>query len=87
MEKIEDITKVSIKGQIVIPKEIRDKLGILPGEKIIIMTRDDEIILKKAKKLSIEEISERIEKVVEKEKIDVDKLIDEAMKWVRSKQS
>jgi AbrB family looped-hinge helix DNA binding protein len=87
MEKIEDVTKVSTKGQVVIPKEIREKLGILPGEKMILITRDEEIILKKAKRLSIEEISERIEKVVEKEKVDIDKLIDEAIKWARSKQS
>jgi antitoxin PrlF len=87
MEKIEDVTKVSAKGQVVIPKEIREKLGILPEEKMIVITRNEEIILKKAKKLSIEEISERIEKIVENEKIGVDKLIDEAMKWVRSRQS
>jgi AbrB family looped-hinge helix DNA binding protein len=87
MEKIEDVTKVSTKGQVVIPKEIREKLGILPGEKIVIMTRDEEIILRKAKKLSLEEISEKMEKIAEKEKIDIDKLIDEAIRWARSKQS
>jgi AbrB family looped-hinge helix DNA binding protein len=87
MEKIEDVTKVSTKGQVVIPKEIREKLGILPGEKVVIMTRDEEIILRKAKKLSLEEISEKMEKIAEKEKIDIDKLIDEAIRWARSKQS
>lgn len=87
MEKIEDITKVSSKGQIVIPKEIREKLGISPGEKMMVIRRDEEIILKKTKKLSLEEVSERIEKVAERGKVDVDKLIDEAVEWARSKQS
>jgi AbrB family looped-hinge helix DNA binding protein len=87
MEKIEDVAKVSSKGQIVIPKEIREKMGISPGEKVIVMTRNEEIILKKTRKLSLEEISERIEKIARKEKVDIDKLIDEAIRWARSKQS
>jgi AbrB family looped-hinge helix DNA binding protein len=87
MERIEDITKVSSKGQIVIPKDIRRRLGILPGEKMIVMTRNDEIILKRIKEISLEEIAERTEKIIKKEKINVDKLIKEAIKWARSKQS
>jgi AbrB family looped-hinge helix DNA binding protein len=87
MEEIEDVTKVSSKGQIVIPKEIRDRLEILPGEKIIVMTRGEEIVLRKARKLSLEELSEKIASVVEKKKVNVDKLVDEAIRWARSKQS
>ncbi|NHV98090.1 MAG: AbrB/MazE/SpoVT family DNA-binding domain-containing protein [Thaumarchaeota archaeon] len=87
MEEIEDVTKVSSKGQVVIPKEIRERLGILPGEKIIVMTRDDEIVLKKARKLRLEELSEKIVGVAERNKIDAEKLIDEAIKWARSKRS
>jgi len=30
------ILKTSIKGQIVIPKEIREKLGITPGRKVLL---------------------------------------------------
>ncbi|MGC9203285.1 MAG: AbrB/MazE/SpoVT family DNA-binding domain-containing protein, partial [Thermoproteota archaeon] len=37
MEEIEDVTRVSSKGQVVIPKEIRERLGILPGEKVVVM--------------------------------------------------
>lgn len=87
MEKIEGVTKVSSKGQIVIPKEIRERLGISPGEKIVVLRRGEEIILRKAEELSLEEISKKVERAAEKEKVDVDKLIDEAIKWARSKQS
>lgn len=39
----------------------------------------------KAGKVSLEEIGERVESLVKKNKIDVDKLIDQAIKWTRSK--
>ena len=87
MEEIEDMTKVSSKGQVVIPKEIRERLGILPGEKIIVITRGEEIVLKKARRLRLEELSEKIAGATERNKIDVEKLIDEAVKWARSKRS
>jgi len=87
VEEIEDMTKVSSKGQVVIPKEIRERLGILPGEKIIVITRGEEIVLKKARRLRLEELSEKIAGATERNKIDVEKLIDEAVKWARSKRS
>ncbi len=55
MEIIAKIT-VSEKGQITIPKEVRDRLGILKGDKIIVYLKDDEIIMKKPEKRSLVEI-------------------------------
>ena len=46
--------------------------------------RDGEILLRKTKKATIEEIAEKIENQTKKDCIDVDKLIDEAIKWARS---
>jgi len=80
---IVDVVKVSSKGQIVIPKEIREVLGIVPGSRLVVMLTDDEILLKKLEELSVEEISERIEKTVRKMDIDVDRLIEEAIEWSR----
>ena len=82
-EQIEDIIKVSSKGQIVIPREIRKKLGVKGGEKLLVLTRDGDIVLRKTKKLSIDEIAERIEQVAKDEGIDVDKLVAEAVEWAR----
>jgi len=83
-EKIEDIVKVSPKGQIVIPKEIRNKLGVGSGEKLLVMTRDKEILLRKLEKLTIEEIGEKVEKTAKEKNVDIDKLISEAVEWARS---
>jgi antitoxin PrlF len=82
-EQIEDIIRVSSKGQIVIPNEIRKKLGVKGGEKLLVFTRDGDILLRKAKEPSLEDIAERINKVVKDEGIDVDKLVAEAVEWAR----
>jgi len=81
--KIEDIVRVSPKGQIVIPKAIRRRLGFSGGERLLVMSRGEEILIKKLEKLSIEEIGERIEVIAKEKGIDVDKLIDEAIEWAR----
>ena len=43
-----DITKMSSKGQVVIPQELRE--GIAEGDKLVIIRNKDQIILKKADK-------------------------------------
>jgi antitoxin PrlF len=82
-EQIEDVIKVSSKGQIVIPREIRKKLGMKGGEKLLVLTRDGDILLRKAKELSLDDVAERIDKVAKEECIDVDKLVAEAIEWAR----
>jgi AbrB family looped-hinge helix DNA binding protein len=82
-EQIEDVIKVSAKGQIVIPREVRKKTGIKGGEKLLVLTCDGDILLRKTKSGSIEEFSRRIDKVVQEEGIDIDKIIAEAVEWAR----
>jgi AbrB family looped-hinge helix DNA binding protein len=67
----------------VIPKEIREKLGMRSGAKLLVFTRDGDILLRKAEEPSIQEIAERIGKVAKEECIDVDKILDEAIEWAR----
>jgi AbrB family looped-hinge helix DNA binding protein len=38
---------ISEKGQITIPKEIRDKLGIVQGDRLVFDLKGNEIIIKK----------------------------------------
>jgi antitoxin PrlF len=47
MEADIEITKMSSKGQVVIPKKIRDEFGLRPGENFAVFGRKDTIILKK----------------------------------------
>ena len=43
-----DTTRVSEKGQIVIPKDVRDKLGLKTGTKLIIIATNDLMIMQRA---------------------------------------
>lgn len=80
-EQIEDVIKVSSKGQIVIPREIRRKLGVKGGEKFLVLTCNGDILLRKTKESSIEEIAKKLEKATSE--IDVDKIVAEAVEWAR----
>ena len=51
-------SSISEKGQITIPKDIRDKLGIVQGDRLIFDLKDDMIIVKKAGTNKISEILE-----------------------------
>jgi len=82
-ETIEDVVKVSPKGQIVIPKEIRKRLGVSAGERLLVVSRDKEILIKKLRGLSVEEIGAKIETAAKAKGVDIDKLIDEAVEWAR----
>jgi antitoxin PrlF len=82
-EQIEDIIRVSSKGQIVIPREVRKKLGVKSGEKLLLLTCDGDILLRKTKEVSVEDIGKKLEKVIEEESIDVDKIVAEAVEWAR----
>ncbi|MEM1995035.1 MAG: AbrB/MazE/SpoVT family DNA-binding domain-containing protein [Nitrososphaerales archaeon] len=42
-----DTTRVSEKGQIVIPKDVRDKLGLKTGTKMIVIATNDIMILQR----------------------------------------
>jgi AbrB family looped-hinge helix DNA binding protein len=82
-EQIEDVIKVSSKGQIVIPREIRKKLGVKSGEKLLVLTCDGDIVLRKTTETSMDDIARKIGKKIREENIDVDKLVAEAVEWAR----
>lgn len=47
---------ISEKGQVTIPKEIRDKLGIVQGDRLVFDLNGDKIIIKKTRTNKISEI-------------------------------
>jgi AbrB family looped-hinge helix DNA binding protein len=79
----EEVVKVSSKGQIVIPKDVRKRFGITPGKKLLMAVGKNEIMLRRVEEVTLEQLSEGLDKIVRKEKIDVDALVDEAIRWAR----
>ena len=82
--QVEDVVKMSSKGQIVIPKTVRKRVQLEAGDRLLLAVSDgDQILLKKLRDTSLEEISGKTSRVVAREKIDVDKLMEEAITWAR----
>jgi AbrB family looped-hinge helix DNA binding protein len=61
MEAIET-TKMSSRGQIVIPEEIRNRLGLKTGDKFLVMGDKDVVILKTLLSPSMDEFDDLINK-------------------------
>ena len=65
-----DVTRVSDKGQVVIPKEIRDRLGFKEGTKLIVVATEDAVVLQRieavAGKIRVRELMERIRSITSK---------------------
>lgn len=40
--------KMSSKNQIVVPREAREKLGLVPGDRLLVSVSDDRIVMEKA---------------------------------------
>ncbi len=58
---LSDITAVSSKGQVVLPKAIRDQLQIVPGVKLMVFCDGASILLKPIPEPDISEFKELIE--------------------------
>ncbi len=53
-------TKMSSKGQVVIPEDIRVRLGLKPGEQFVVIGEKDVVILKKIVRPSMADFDELI---------------------------
>jgi AbrB family looped-hinge helix DNA binding protein len=69
-EPIIDMTKVSEKGQVVIPKEIRDKLKFIEGSKLLVIATEDAVILQRiesvAGKMRVKDIMDKVRSIASK---------------------
>ncbi|MDR1136182.1 MAG: AbrB/MazE/SpoVT family DNA-binding domain-containing protein [Clostridiales Family XIII bacterium] len=50
-----DVARISVKGQVTIPIEIRKKLGLKEGDKVIFIEKSGDIVLMNSNRLAFEE--------------------------------
>lgn len=80
-----DVSRVSSKGQVTIPIEIRKKLGIKEGDKIVFMEKDNNIILINSNQLVYEEFQKEMAGEAEKVGIKSEQDVVEMVREVRRK--
>jgi AbrB family looped-hinge helix DNA binding protein len=67
---VNDVTRLSAKGQIVIPKDVRDRLGWVQGHDLEVIPMGDGVLLRPAirpKKLSIEQATRELRQIYQHE--------------------
>ncbi len=83
-----DLVKMSPKGQLVVPQEIREKEGFNAGDRFVPFHVTDGILFKRVKipnvKAEFEKLSKDIEKKFKKQNVTTED-IDEAVQWARKK--
>ncbi len=72
-QPIIDVTKVSDKGQVVIPKDVRDRLQFNPGTKLIVVATQNAVVLQRietvAGKMRMREIMDIARSITERFRI------------------
>ena len=58
---VSDVTAVSTKGQVVLPKSIREKLNLDAGTKLVVFTDGENILLKPILQPSADEFSDLLD--------------------------
>ena len=87
-----ELTKISSKGQIVIPQNIREQVGLSEGETLVVSAQDKLIVIKKIKinnpleaedMRTLEEIKESWREIAANKykKMSSDEFLKEISKW------
>lgn len=82
-----EITKMSSKGQVVIPQHVREELGLKEGEAFAVLGKDDTVVLTKIEVPSFKEFDtllKRTKEFAKRRGIKPDD-VDEAIRRTRSK--
>lgn len=83
-----ELVKMSTKGQLVIPQDIREMEGFEAGERFVAFPVDEGVLFKRVEipkiKLKFESLAKEIEKHFKKQRIKKS-TVKEAIKWARKR--
>ena len=83
-----ELVKMSGKGQLVVPQDVREDSGLNPGERFVAFPIEEGVLFKKVKipkvKLDFESLSKEIESQFKKNKVQKSD-VKEAVKWARKR--
>lgn len=78
-----ELAKVTTKGQITIPKSIRDSLNLKEGSKVIFIQKGKDIIIKNSAMLALEKIQDAFEGEADRLNLESEKDIIKMIKDFR----
>ncbi len=80
---IVDSAKVMSKGQITLPKEIRNKLGLSTGDRVTLICRDDQVVMMNATVYAMKMLQKGMEGQAYIAGLDTEKAVDELVAKAR----
>jgi AbrB family looped-hinge helix DNA binding protein len=80
-----DVARISVKGQVTIPVEIRKRLGLKHGDKVVFMEKDENIILLNSNRLAFEGFQREMAGEAERVGLESEQDVVDLVKQVRGK--
>lgn len=78
-----NLARITAKGQITIPVEIRKKLGVKEGDKVVFIEKDNMIVVANSNKLAFNEIQKAMEGEADKAALHTEEDVVNLCKEVR----
>lgn len=83
-----DVSKITVKGQVTIPQEFREKLNLKSGDKVIFVeNKDGDIVIKNASLMALDNIKETFKGLSDKLRIQNEGEAADYLKRFRKEQS
>lgn len=80
-----DVARVSVKGQVTIPVEIRRKLGLKDGDKVVFAEKGGDIVLLNSNRLAFEEFQRDMAGEAERAGLNSEQDVVDLVRQVRGK--
>jgi len=80
-----DVSRISVKGQVTIPIEIRKKLSLKEGDKVVFMEKSGEIVLMNSNRLAFEEFQRDMKGEAAKAGLNSEQDVVDMVKEIRGK--